>query len=185
MIKIKTSERNERKYIRKKIEKMSGLEFEHYLYYVFVNLGYKVKLTPYSVDYGADLIISKNNVKTVVQAKRYSSPIGVSAIQEVLGAKGYYGADNTLVVTNNHFTTNAKKLAKKNNVNLWSRGDLHQHIITENELDLLKKKYENKNKNEAIVETKIENMDKKKSRKQRRRDFNKNIDIILDAIARQ
>lgn len=144
---------------------MNGLEFENYLYYVFLNLGYEVEKTPYSIDFGADLIITKNKIRTVVQAKRYNSPVGVSGIQEILGAKGYYDANETLVVTNNRFTANSRKLAKKNNVKLWDRGMLFQHIITE-EPNLLKKRERRKVRNKKNL-------------------FNKNIDIIIDTICKQ
>lgn len=40
VIKIKNDDRNR---IKRKIDRMNGLEFEDYLYYVFLNLGYKVK----------------------------------------------------------------------------------------------------------------------------------------------
>lgn len=106
------------------IDNLSGEDFEKYLSTIFQNLGYKVSLTSKSNDYGADLIIEKDNIETVVQAKRYNSAVGVSAIQEILGAKGYYNAKNCLVVTNNYFTSNAIKLSSSNNVQLWDRDKL-------------------------------------------------------------
>lgn len=42
----------------------------------------------------------------MVQAKRHNTQIGVSAIQEILGAKGYYDANEALVVTNNSINKN-------------------------------------------------------------------------------
>jgi len=152
--------------LRKKIDNMSGLEFEDYLYYVFLNLGYEVEKTPYSVDFGADLIIIKNKIKTVVQAKRYSGPIGVSAVQEVLGSRGYYNAKEALVVTNSRFTANARELAKKNNVKLWDRAVLFGYLITDDELIGLKRK------------------ERKQLRKRnkKRNNFKKNIDIIVETV---
>lgn len=111
------------------IDKLSGEEFEDYLFNLFKNLGYEVESTPASNDYGADLIITKSNEKIVVQAKRYSSPVGISAVQEVIGAKNYYNANKCLVVTNNYFTPNAIELAKCNNVELWDRDILIQKAI--------------------------------------------------------
>ncbi|MCL7748759.1 restriction endonuclease [Halalkalibacter alkaliphilus] len=46
-------------------------------------------MTKGSGGYGADLVISKNGVKTVV-VKRYSSNIGVSAVQEIVATKPYH-----------------------------------------------------------------------------------------------
>jgi len=108
----------------KKIDDMNGREFEEYLAMHFEQQGYRTKLTPKSNDYGADLILNKNGEKTVVQAKRYGNSVGNSAIQEVLGAKGYYNASKGMVISNSYFTANAKALAEANNVELWDREKL-------------------------------------------------------------
>jgi restriction system protein len=100
---------------------MTGIEFEEYLKAHFEKKGYKVESTSVSNDYGADLILIKGGVKTVVQVKRYRGKIGNSAIQEVVGAAGYYKADKCIVVTNSLFTENSKNLAAANNVELWDR----------------------------------------------------------------
>lgn len=55
---------------------MTGREFEIYLSVLFRNLGYKVKLTKASGDYGADLILKKSGLSIVVQAKRYKKKWG-------------------------------------------------------------------------------------------------------------
>lgn len=59
-----------------------------------------------------------------MQCKRYKGKVGISAVQEVLGAKGYYKADKAMVITNSYFTPNAIKLANANDVELWDRNDL-------------------------------------------------------------
>lgn len=110
------------------VDKLTGEEFEEYLFNLFKNLGYEVELTPASNDYGADLILTKGNEKIVVQAKRYSAPVGISAVQEVIGAKNYYKANKCMVVTNNYFTPNAIELAKSNDVELWDRDILIKMI---------------------------------------------------------
>ena len=53
-------------------EKLNGYEFEGYLKNLFKLLGYTVLKTRLSNDQGADLIISKDNEKIVVQAKKVS-----------------------------------------------------------------------------------------------------------------
>lgn len=111
------------------IDNLSGIEFESYLFNLFKNLGYEVENTPASNDYGADLIISKDTERIVVQAKRYNSTVGIAAIQEVIGAKNYYEANKCMVVTNNYFTPNAIELAKANNVELWDRKVLIEKAI--------------------------------------------------------
>ena len=106
------------------IDSMHGRVFEKYLNALFLSLGYEVNLTSYVGDWGADLIISKDGVKTVVQAKRYKNSVGVKAIQEVCAAKGKYKCHSAMVVTNNFYTRPAIALARANKVYLWDRHDL-------------------------------------------------------------
>lgn len=108
------------------VDRMKGDEFEEYLAAHFRKLGYHVSLTPKSNDYGADLIIKKDGEITVVQAKRYRDKVGIKAIQEIIGAKGYYKADKMMVVTNSYFTSAAYKLAAANDVTLWDRNSINQ-----------------------------------------------------------
>lgn len=103
------------------LDKLCGEEFEEYIGFLLEERGYKIQFTPKSHDYGADLIISKNRKKYVVQAKRNKGNTGIAAIQQVLGAKDYYKADGAYVVTTSWFTASAKKLARKSNVNLIDR----------------------------------------------------------------
>lgn len=106
------------------IDNMTGAQFEEYLKAHFVKQGYRVNITPSSNDYGADLVMYKNGVTSIVQAKRHKDKVGIKAIQEIVGAMGYYNADKCLIVTNSYFTANAKKLADANNAELWDRKKL-------------------------------------------------------------
>jgi restriction system protein len=106
------------------IDQMAGNQFEEYLSILFSNMGYRVEDTPTSGDYGADLILKKGRKKIAVQAKRYSSNVGISAVQEVIGAKNYYKANEIWVVTNSYFTKAAVNLGNANNVRLINRDQL-------------------------------------------------------------
>lgn len=106
------------------IDDMSGFVFEELLMEHFKKLGYKVKMTAKTADYGADLILEKAAKKTVVQAKRWKQNVGVKAIQEVVGSINYYQADQGMVISNSYFTLNAEKLARANNIELWDRDKL-------------------------------------------------------------
>ena len=108
------------------IDKMSGEEFEKLLGDYFKDRGYKVTLTPRSNDYGADLVLSKNRIRTIIQAKRYKNKVNNRAVQEIVSAKSVYNADKCMVVTNSYYTKNAIKLAKANDVILWDRDKLKQ-----------------------------------------------------------
>lgn len=120
--KIKNSGINE-------IDSMNGRDFELFLSHLFKKYGYQTKVTSYQNDYGADLILTKNQKKIAVQAKRWNSKIGIKAVQEVIGAMGYYKTNEAWVITNNEFTEPAISLAKSNNVKLFNRQALIDMII--------------------------------------------------------
>lgn len=106
------------------IDFMEGIQFEKRLQVLFSDLGYKAKLTPNN-DYGADLVVENyKSGRTVIQAKRYSKPVGLKAVQEVIGSMAYYQAIHAIVITNQRFTQQAEKLASKNKVELWDRTKL-------------------------------------------------------------
>lgn len=103
------------------VDRMSGTEFEHFLGLVFRQYGYQIEHTGKSGDYGADLIIKKDQSRTVIQAKRYTKNVGVKAIQEAVAAKKVYHCQGAIVITNSHYTKQAQVLAKANEVVLWDR----------------------------------------------------------------
>jgi restriction endonuclease Mrr len=110
------------------IDKMSGRAFEKLLSNLFTRLSYSVELTKASGDQGADLIIKKGAKKIAVQAKRYSSNVGNSAIQEVVASKMYYKCNAAMVISNSFFTPSAVELAHSNNVELIDRDKLVEYI---------------------------------------------------------
>lgn len=104
------------------INSLSGHEFEEFLYYLFLDMGFSVTLTPKSHDYGADLILGVGTKTIVVQSKLYyKSTIGISSVQEVYSSIRYYNADLGIVVTNSKFSKNSINLANSTNVLLWDR----------------------------------------------------------------
>lgn len=110
------------------IDKLSGRDFEKYLAVLFGKQGYKVTLTKYIGDYGADLVVENSGDKIVVQAKRYKGSVGVKAVQAAVAAKGIYQCQRAMVVTNSTFTEQAKKLARANKVELWDRKKLIDNL---------------------------------------------------------
>lgn len=96
----------------------TGEDFERYLKQLFEKLGFFVEETKFTGDQGADLLLQKNGVKIVVQAKFYSSAVGNKAVQEVTAAVAHYNASTGMVVTNNRFTRSAIELAKSNGIKL-------------------------------------------------------------------
>lgn len=114
------------------VDNMPGLGFERFVLAHFQKLGYKGELTSATNDYGADLILKKDDFKIVVQAKRWKDKVGIKAVQEIVGAINHYGASKGMVITNSYFTSNARALAKSNNIELWDRDKLI-NIMAENQ----------------------------------------------------
>ncbi|MBU7595810.1 restriction endonuclease [Metabacillus halosaccharovorans] len=111
------------------VDKMSGRRFEEYLKVLLLGRGYRVKLTPASGDYGADLILSIKGKTIIVQAKRYKKKVGIKAVQEIASAKNHFKADECWVITNNFYTKHAIELAESNKVCLIDRKKLMQWML--------------------------------------------------------
>jgi len=113
------------------IDKMTGVEFEEKLSILFSQLGYTVRHTGKTGDYGVDLIIEKDGKKTAVQAKRYGyrEHVPESAIQQAFSGAKFYNCNDALVVTNSRFTSYANKLAHSIGVSLWNRNDLINALL--------------------------------------------------------
>jgi HJR/Mrr/RecB family endonuclease len=107
-----------------RVDKMKGHAFEEFMTTVYQTLGYKVEPTKKSGDQGIDLIIKKHFKRIGVQLKRYSRPVGNSAVQEAVAGKKFYKLDKVCVITNTSFTKSAIELAKANKVELIDREDL-------------------------------------------------------------
>lgn len=102
------------------LDELDGWAFEEWCANVLKANGFiNVEVTPKSGDNGADILAEKDDVTYSIQCKKYQSPVGVSAIQEVNTSKGMYNKDIAVVMTNSTFTPQAIKLAQSVNVKLW------------------------------------------------------------------
>ena len=93
-----------------------GISFEDYVQLLFSSEGLDATTTPISNDYGADLIVKNDGLTFSIQCKFYERPVGVKAVQEVMGSLNYYNADYGVVITNSTFTQQAQNLAHTNNI---------------------------------------------------------------------
>lgn len=123
-------------------ECMSGEDFELYVKEILVRNGYKnVQLTSRSGDYGIDILAEHKGVKYAIQCKKYAKPVGVAAIQQAYTGCEYYGYDNAVVVTNNHFTHQAIQLSQNNDVILWDGDILNKLKKKANSKSIFRKPY--------------------------------------------
>lgn len=93
--------------------------FENLVAATFADLGYEVQLTSPMTDGGRDVILSRalpgiGREQVLVECKRYSRPIGVSDVRQLLGYMASEKPVNRAVlVTSSHFTRSARELAEK------------------------------------------------------------------------
>jgi restriction system protein len=111
------------------IDYMEGEDFERYLADLLGRIGYtNIKLTE-KYDLGVDIIAHKDGITWGIQAKRYNSMVGATAVRQVYTALTRYGCDRAMVVTNNIFSRPAKTLAQDTNCVLVDRDILSEWVL--------------------------------------------------------
>ncbi len=112
---------------------LSGIEFENLLVRLYESMDYVVEHPGGTGDQGADLILTKNGQRILVQAKCYNDERGVGndSVQQALAAKNYYNCDRAIVVGIPHFTIEARQLAKTTGIGLVDKKEL-QGLLLEN-----------------------------------------------------
>jgi hypothetical protein len=111
-------------------------QFEEFIAYLYETLGCDVELTKATRDAGADVLAWHggplgNNILTAIQVKRYAQhrSVGLKHIYELYGAIAHYRADLGQVVTTSKFTKEAKRFAKKENIDLVDLKKLYSELI--------------------------------------------------------
>ncbi len=105
-------------------ENMDGIEYEHFCASLLREGGWQASVSQASNDQGADIIAERDGIEVVIQCKKYSTPVGNKAVQEVSASRFHYGAHYAAVVTNSSFTKSAKQLANSVDVLLLHHSDL-------------------------------------------------------------
>lgn len=111
------------------IDALGGSEFEEYVASLFCKLGYKAHPTKKSRDFGVDVVAHKGSERLAIQTKRYSQPVNLKAVQEVVAGMHRYNCNKSMVVTNNYFTPSAVELAEHAFCELIDRDGLARLII--------------------------------------------------------
>lgn len=111
---------------------MGWEEFEHLVRQVFerefASRGGEVKITQSSADGGVDAIAFDPDPitggKIVIQAKRYTRPVGVSAVRDLYGTAQSEGASKGILVTTADFGPDAYKFVQGKPITLLNGGHL-------------------------------------------------------------
>ncbi|MBI4706735.1 MAG: restriction endonuclease [Candidatus Omnitrophica bacterium] len=115
------------------ISKLTPILFEAFTAALYGKLGYTIHLTPLSNDKGADVLALGDNENFLIQSKQSNSLIGLQAVQEILGAKGYYETKfqkkfQLIVFTNSVLNGNAKEYADSNSVGWLDRDKIAEYL---------------------------------------------------------
>jgi restriction system protein len=107
---------------------MSGHQFEMFVGEMYRQQGYCVKeLGGSGPDGGADLVLTKDGRKYLVQCKQWKAyKVGVQPVRELLGVMVGEGATGGIVVTSGDFTQDAVNFARNNNIQLVDGYTLHE-----------------------------------------------------------
>jgi SNF2 family DNA or RNA helicase/HJR/Mrr/RecB family endonuclease len=121
------------KLVLEDIDRLNPNLFEACIAALYKKQGFDIRLTPYSNDKGADVVILKSNDNYLIQVKQTKSLVGNEAIQEINTAKNYYQnlfkvEFKLIAITNNDFSSSAKTLALANCIKLLDRNDLKDMI---------------------------------------------------------
>jgi hypothetical protein len=110
------------------IDAMEGREFERAVADLLKLLEFdQVEQTPF-FDKGADIVAVKGGVRTAVQVKRWSNPVGVDAVRQLIDGQKQYECDRGLLVTNSFLTEEALRSAKTWNIEVWDRRKLADYV---------------------------------------------------------
>jgi HJR/Mrr/RecB family endonuclease len=96
------------------VPSMSPLEYERFVARELERAGWKVKHCGAAGDQGCDVLGYRDGFRLVVQVKLYRKPVGVSAVQEVVGSRRAYKAQLSAVVAPSGYTSAAQRLARVN-----------------------------------------------------------------------
>lgn len=94
------------------IQQLDPIEFEHFVGYIYQQLGHTVWLTVSSGDEGVDLVLRKGRQMTVVQCKRYSATVGQPVVRDLYGAMMHTRANRGVLATSGAISRPAEDWAR-------------------------------------------------------------------------
>ncbi|CAM5219225.1 HJR/Mrr/RecB family endonuclease OS=Ureibacillus acetophenoni OX=614649 GN=SAMN05877842_108129 PE=4 SV=1 [Ureibacillus acetophenoni] len=114
------------------VSELNCIEVVQFLKPIFEKQGYRTELASNSKELEADLILRKGTKTFVVQTKRKNHKVGTKVLHDVVGVVRQYSANGAIVITNQYYTSSAKKFAKNKNIKLIDRDELMKMLKTTN-----------------------------------------------------
>ena len=107
---------------------LNPFEFENLVGNLFSQMGLETRQTQQSRDGGVDVVAFDTRPilggKVVIQAKRYSNTVGVSAVRDLYGTMLNEGASKGILVTTSGYGKDAFNFAKDKPIELIDGGGL-------------------------------------------------------------
>jgi restriction system protein len=113
---------------RPNLMELDPFQFEHLVANLFAQMGLDTKLTRSSRDGGVDCVAFDSRPvlggKVVIQAKRYSNTVGVSAVRDLYGTMINEGANKGILVATSSYGPDAYEFCKDKPIELIDGGGL-------------------------------------------------------------
>ena len=110
------------------IDAMTGLEFEAAVADLLRLLEYEHVQRTETFDKGADIVAVREGQRIAVEAKRWSKPVDLKAVRQLVDGLHQYDCASGLLVTNNYLTTPAIECAESWDVEVWDRRTLADYL---------------------------------------------------------
>lgn len=110
------------------VNNLNHHEFEIFAKEFFIKKGYFSWNTQRSHDFGADVIVEKNNQRTVIQVKHYKKNLDGYSIYQAKKARDHYKAEKGILFTNSDLTANAYKEANTENIIIINGHDISKYL---------------------------------------------------------
>lgn len=120
---------------RKKKEywlKLSGREFENELSVLYKKQGYSAVVSSQGGDQGIDIVLLKNNKKTIVQCKAHNKPVGPAVARDFYGTMIHHRVKSGIIASTTGFTKGVYEFIKGKDIKLITVNEI---IELENKLE--------------------------------------------------
>ncbi len=115
--------------------KKDGFTFEQEVGNLYNKLGYSVSITKGTGDGGVDIILTKDNKKTVVQCKAHTHQVGPNDVRALWGVREDFGAQDAIFVAYSGVTNGAYEFTKGKKYKIVDVNDLINLSIKVNSED--------------------------------------------------
>lgn len=119
-LRIRSTAKAYRRLLNDQARQLQPSQFEQYIETLLLSLGWKdVNWVGGSGDGGVDLYASKNELRYIVQCKRYKDLVPPHYIRELYGTLQDKGADRALLVTTGRVSDQTREWIKDKPIEIW------------------------------------------------------------------